>query len=592
MMGRLSLAEELRAIRGGANSKSPLRRSPESAENERPWKSDIDRMEQTLREALLTISQLSGVDLPDKNIHSESEENSASRVAFTTLKDRIRNDLEAFSVTAVSEVSKEAEEKARAALTAIKNEVSSQVEQVVGEYREKLKEQVVPQDLQVDISRQSRERIEQLVQAQTDEFARWVWMTCKGTGTPIPAQIEKLLEPYVEEATARVVGGMQQRIQEQIFEQEKLIHERLEQTTSSLHDQLATFEQTAQQICEQNADSVVKISAERLNATAEEASKSLESRIQEQIDSSFAGIQSRLDKTVASMVEEMQEQENERVQAFMRRMEAIASEAEATKTSEVSSRIEQAAAQISETSLQNLGQQARELTENARSEMKSLLQQDTDAVLGQIQEVGRATHESLEQNAARVMDRFSGLEQDLAGMRQRYLGDCQGQLYSMVKDSMGSLEPTLQRIAEERMAEVAADIRKSQDDTVAQFEVKLREVSEGQYRSLIDRLQQEAGNVGSQTMAEIRGASQSALQELSNKVDASAAILREQQAKASSYFESSVSDTLENFRQQLAQITEAEKKEHRKTVVESVTELQNRLRQAADFLAEGLPGSV
>jgi len=280
------------------------------------------------------------------------------------------------------------------------------------------------------------------------------------------------------------------------------------------------------------------------------------------------------------------------VQAFMRRMDAIASEAEATKTSEVSSRIEQAAAQISETSLQNLGQQARELTESARSEMKSLMQQDTDAVLGQIQEVGRATHESLEQNAARVMSRFSGLEQDLAGMRQRYLGDCQGQLYSMVKDSMGSLEPTLQRIAEERMAEVAADIRKSQDDTVAQFEAKLREVSEGQYRSLIDCLQQEAGNVGSQTTAEIRGASQSALQELSNKVDASAALLREQQAQASSYFESSVSDTLENFRQQLAQITEAEKKEHRKTVVESVTELQNRLRQAADFLAEGLPGSV
>ncbi len=549
-------------------------------------------MEQTLREALLTISQLSGVDLPDRSIDSEGEETSPSRVDFTTLKDRIRNDLEAFSVTTVSEMSKQAEEKARAALTAIKNEVSSQVEQVVGEYREKLKEQVVPQDLQVDISRQSRERIEQLVQAQTDEFARWVWMTCKGTGTPIPAQIEGLLEPYVEEATARVVGGMQQRIQEQISEQEKLIQERLEQTTSSLRDQMGSLEQTAQQICEKSADSVVKTSTERLNATAAEAAKSLENRIQEQIDSSFAGIQSRLDESVASMVEEMQGQEDQRVQAFMRRMDALASEVEVTKTSEVSSRIEQAAAQVSETSLQNLGQQARELTESTRSELKSLLQQDTDAILGQIQEVGRTTHESLEQDAARVMDRFSGLEQDLAGMRQRYLGDCQGQLYSMVKESMGSLEPTLQRIAEDRMSEVAADIRKSQDDTIAQFESKLREVSEGQYRGLIDRLQQEAGNVGAHATAEIRGASQSALQELSNKVDASAAILREQQAQASSHFESSMNDTLENFRRQLADITEAEKKEHRKTVTESLTELQSRLRHAADFLADAPPGSV
>ncbi len=592
MMGRLSLAEELRAIRGGANSKALLKRSPESPENERPWKSDIERMEHTLRDALQAISQLSGVELPDRDVESNGESSTLSRLDCTTLKDRIRNDLEAFSVTTVSEMSKQAEEKARAALTAIKNEVSSQVEQVVGEYREKLKEQVVPQDLQVDISRQSRERIEQLVHAQTDEFARWAWMTCKGTGTPIPAQIERLLEPYVEEATAHVVGGIQQRIQEHISEQEKVIQERLEQTTNSLHDHLATFEQTAQQICEQNADSVVKISTERLNATAEEASKSLENRIQEQIDSSFAGIQSRLDKTVASMVEEMQEKENDRVQAFVRRMDALASEVEVTKTSEVSSRIEQVAAQISESSIKNLGEQARELLDNTRNDLKSLLQQETETALGKIQEVGGTTHESLEQNAARVMNRFSGLEEDLAGMRQRYLGDCQGQLYSMVKDSMGSLEPTLQRIAEEKMADVAADIRKSQDDTVAQFQARLREVTEGQYLGLLDHLRQEAGNVGVQATTEVRGALQSALQDLSNKVDTSSAILREQQAQASSHFESSVNDTLENFRRQLAEITEEEKKEHRKTVMESVTELQNRLRHAADFLADAPPGSV
>ena len=591
MMGRLSLAEELRAIRGGANSKTPLRRSSEPVENERPWKSDIERMEHTLRDALQAISQLSGVDLPDKGVDASGEGSTISRMECTTLKDRIRNDLEAFSVTTVSEMSKQAEEKARAALAAIKNEVSSQVEQVVGEYREKLKEQIVPQDVQLDISKQSRERIEQLVQAQTDEFARWVWMTCKGTGTPIPAQIESLLEPYVEEATARVVGGMQQRIQEQISEQEKVIQERLEQTTISLRDQMGSLEQTAQQICEKSADSVVKTSTERLNATAAEAAKNLQSSIHEQVDSSFAGIQSHLDETVASMLAEMQAKEDERVQAFMRRMDALASEAEVTKTSEVSSRIAQAAAHVSETSLQNLGRQAQDLMESARTELKSHLQQDTDAILGQIQEVGRTTHESLEQSAASVMERFSGLEEDLAGMRQRYLGDCQGQLYSMVKESMGSLEPTLQRIAEERISEVAVDIRKSQDDTIAQFEARLREVSEGQYRGLIGRLQQEAENVGTQAAAEIRGASQSALQELSNKVDASATILRDQQAQASSNFESSVSDTLENFRQQLAQITEAEKQEHRKTVVESVTDLQKRLRHAADFLAEGLPGS-
>jgi hypothetical protein len=592
MMGRLSLAEELRAIRGGANSKSALRHPPEPDETKCPWKPDIERVERTLREALQTISQISGVELSDGSFSSQGEKGSLSRLDCATLKDRIRNDLEAFSATTVSEMSKQAEQKARATLDAIQSEVSSRIEQVIGEYREKLKDQIEPQQLEIDVAQQSRDRVEQLVQAQTDEFARWVWLTCKGTGTPIPLQIEKLLEPYVEEATARVTGSINQRIQDQIDEQEKLVHERLEGTTNSIQSHLSTLEQAAQEICQRNTDSVMKISTDHLNAATDQAEKNLESRVRAQIDASFAGVQTRLDETVAALLEEIQQKQDQRAQAFMRRMDALASEVEVTKTSEVSSRIERAAAQITESSLQNLEQRAQELSNNSKNELHSFLQQETEGTLGRIQEVGRSVHESLEQDAARVMDRFKGLDKDLAGMRQRYLGDCQGELYSMVKEAVGSLEPNLRQIAEDKMAEVGAEVRKSQDETVAQFESRLREVSEGQYHEMLERIWKDAGEAGAQASAEVRTTSQSVLQELSDKVDASAAILREQQAQASSYFESSMNDTLETFRQQLAQIAEAGKKEQQNTIVESVADLQNRLKQAAEFLSKGFPTSA
>ena len=88
-----------------------------------------ERIEHTLKEALQAISQISGVELPEGV--AKDEEGSVSRTDFTTLKDRIRNDLQAFSVNTVYKMSQQAELQARASLEVIQTEMEGRIEKVV-----------------------------------------------------------------------------------------------------------------------------------------------------------------------------------------------------------------------------------------------------------------------------------------------------------------------------------------------------------------------------------------------------------------------------------------------------------------------------
>jgi hypothetical protein len=584
MRGPLSLAEELRAIRGGINLKSGPGRPLEPAKIDRPWQPDIDRVQQSLQEVLWAISRLSGVELPQAAPDSKSFSESLSRLDCTTLKDRIRNELEAFSVTTVSEMAKNAERQARAVLAEIQEEVGAQIERAAEEYREKLLERAGLDKLAIDVSKQSRERVAQLVQAQTDEFARWVWMTCKGTETPIPVQIEKMLEPYVEEATARFTGTIQQRIQELLDGQEQMFREKLQGTIAALEGQISTLEQAAQQICERNADSVTRAAMEKLDAAAEGAASRLEERIRERVGNSFVEVQTRLDETAAALEERLQSAVDQTAQGFVHRIEALASEVGETKLPEISTRMQQAVAELAESSLERLRRQAEEASGLAKEEFKSFLQQEAEEVVRQIQEAGQSAHESVAQNAAQVEDKLKGFDQELAAMQEKCLAAAKERLTAIVEETIAWVGPHITQ-------EAGAAVRRSQDHAVAQFESRLREVSEGQYTEVMDRIRKEAGEAGAQATNDFRSTCQSALQELTEKVNASAAMLREQQAQAGSIFEASVKETLENYRRQLAEIAEAGMAEHRKSITQTVTDLQDRLKKAAELLVASTPMS-
>ncbi|HET9178262.1 MAG TPA: hypothetical protein VFQ24_07875 [Terriglobia bacterium] len=563
----MSLADELRAIRGGV--KFPDKRLDQPGEPDRPWKSDLERVEQTLLAALQTISQFSGVELPEAA--AKNEGGAVSRLDCTTLKDRIRNDLEAYSATAVSQMSKQAELQARAALEVIHYEMQGRIEQAIGEYRDKLHEQIEPRDFEVNVARQSQERVADLVRAQTDEFARWVWLTCKGTGTPIPLQIEKLLEPYVEEATALVTGSIHQKIQDLLTDQEKAVEERFKGTADAVQNQITTLEQTAHEVCERNADAVARTSTDRLNTAADEAAKKFEGRLQQHIEGALGGVQPRLDEATAALLEKLHEDQDRMAQAFIRRVEALTSEAKATMGPEISALAEQSVGKAVDSSLHEL-------------------QQSTDGAIQRIEEAGRSVQGSVEQGVARVTEMLGGA-QDLNGFREKVVSDSREQISSLVQEAVGMMEPRILQHAEQKLEAAGALIGKSQEEAAGQFESLLHEMSEAQYRDLLERIQKGAGEAGAQAAAEVRNASDTLVHQLSDKVDSAAVLMQKQQEESKSGFESSMNDSLEAFRKHLEEITRAGLEEQRKTITNSLDDLQKRLRLAAEMLVSDDPVS-
>lgn len=307
MRGPFSLAEELRAIRldssrnNGSGNGSLTVSAPK--EIDRPWQADLDLLQQTMREVLRAIASLSGVELPSIAPDPQNPDAAAPQLDITTLKDRIRNELEGFSIRTADEVAKQAEAQAQSALEEVQNRLNSRIDQIAGEIQDKLQTQAEPEHLAVDVSKQSKERVTELVQAQMDEFARWVWLMCKGTETPIPVQIQKLMEPYVEQAISGLEGSFRQKAQDVWAEQERLIQDRFEGTMNSLQNQFNALEQTAVQTYEQKIESIEKSFADRLSAAGEDAVRVFENKINDEVENFLGRATPRMESVLQNSLE-------------------------------------------------------------------------------------------------------------------------------------------------------------------------------------------------------------------------------------------------------------------------------------------------
>jgi hypothetical protein len=255
MRGLFSLEQELRAIRrdNGQKNGNESNHTPDPRETERPWQPDIDRVQQTMLELLRAIASLSGVELPGLPPGLQDDGAPPPRLDIKTLKDRIRNELEGFSIKTTAELAKRAEEQTHAALDAIQNEVGGRIDQVAAEFRERLQRRLEPEQIEIDVSKASKDH-------------------------------EKLLEPCVEEAAARLEASFRQKVEHLFAEQEQLVQDRLQGALSSVQAQISTLEQAVQQICELKADLVAQLSAERPNAAVDNAVKKYESRLNNEAD--------------------------------------------------------------------------------------------------------------------------------------------------------------------------------------------------------------------------------------------------------------------------------------------------------------------
>jgi hypothetical protein len=569
-----------------------FKQAPETNEIERPWQADIDRLQQTLQEVLEAISNLSGVELTSGPPDPQTPDSSHPSLDCKTLKDRIRNDLETFATATASEMARQAERQTRIALAAIHSEANGQVEQVARDLRAKLQGQFEPGHFEIGITQQTQDRVAELVQRRTDEFARWIWLMCKGTGTPIPVQIEKLLEPYVEEATGRLSESFRQRFDSHLAEQEQLAQLRLQGTLSSLEEQVRSLDQAAKKICAENAESVALLSADRLNGVADETVKNFEGKIRQQLESDFAVFQARLEKTAESLRQRLQEEEEHKAGDISGRIAELESEIKEKTISQIAGHVEHTAANVIESSIQHLHQQANDTLEHSKEELKGFLELQMEEARLKINKLAQTVHDSLSQDAERRTDSLRRLDQEISGLRDRSIAVSKDQLSAMVEGTLEVMKDRISQITSEQLEEIGRFVRGSREKESSQYESQLRDITDSWYNNLLERIQTEAGSAAAKVAAEVKANADSVMQELSDKVDASALLLRDETVQATSRIESMVKNSLETYEKQLSEVAGNRFEEHREVIRKTLTDLQARLERSAQILRQEIAGTV
>jgi hypothetical protein len=568
-----------------------FKQMPETKDLDRPWQADIDRLQQTLHEVLEAISTLSGVTLTGEASDPQSPD-SQSPLDCKTLKDRIRTDLETFASATASEMARQAETQTRIALSALHSEANGQVEQVARELREKLKGQLEPGHFEIGVTQQTQDRVAELVQRRTDEFARWVWLMCKGTGTSIPVQIEKLLEPYVDEATGRFSESFRHRFDTQLEEQEQLAQRRLQGTLSSLDEQVSALDQKAKRICEQNADSIATLSVDRMNGVADEAVRGFRSRILEELEEHFALFHTRLEKKAEELLGRLLSEEETKAGSFGSRIAGLESEIKEKAMAQLAGHIERTSSDVIESSIHHLHQQANDTLEHSKEELKGFLELQMEETRLKINDLGQSVQGSLSQEAERRADSLKKLDEEIVGIREKTIADSKEHLSAMAQGALDSMRERIRQVSGSQLEEIERFVRGAREKESSQYESHLRDITDSWYNNLLERIQTEAGNAAAKVSAEVKANSDSVMQELSDKVDASALVLREETIQATSRIESLLKSSLEAYEKQLEEVTGNRIEEHREAIRKSLGDLQSRLARSAQILQQEISGTL
>lgn len=569
-----------------------FKQASDTKEVDRPWQADIDRLQQTLQEVLSTVSSIPSAELSGGTPDSHTSESVHPPPDCTPLKDRIRVDLETFATTTAAEMARLAERQTRLALEAIRSEASGQVDQVARELREKLEGQFEPGHFDLGITQQTQDRVAELVQRRTDEFARWVWLMCKGTGTSIPVQIEKLMEPYVEEATGRFLGSFRQRFDTQLSELEQKAQERLQAPSSLLEQRINELEQTANTICQQSAESIAGAAAGRVNSMANDAANNFEKRIREQLEGDLLEFRGRLEKTAESLQQSMQMREEQKASDLDGRIANLEAEIENKVLFQIGGRIEQTAANAIESSIQHLHQQAGDTLDHSKEELKGFLQSQMEEARGNIHQLAESVNEKLSQEAEQRTDLLKKLDQEIAGMRDRNIAVSKDQLSAMVQVTLEMMKDRITQISTEQVEEIDKLLRGCREKETSQYESQLREIKDSWQENLLQRLQGEAEGAAAKVAAEVKANAESVMQEFSDKVDASALLLRSETVQATARIESTVKNSVDAYEKQIADIADGRLEEHRRVIRKSLSDLQARLERSAQILRQEIAGPL
>lgn len=584
----LSLVQELRGIRGGQkhNQTDVEALLSEVREARREWQEQVDQAQHLLHELLGAISELSGVQLPGIAIDTQKDGDGSLRLGFKTLKDRIRNELEAFASTSANEVSKQFEGRSQIVLDPLEKEMSTRMDNLADEFRGKLEQRLRSE--QDEVANQAKLRIEELLHGKMEEFAQWIKLMTDGSSSSVQASVEKALELHLAEVKGRLKASLQQELGMVLVEMERTGQNRLDGIQKEVQGMMNDLPERARQVCSASADQAMKELNSRLGSARQEFANQFEAGARVQAEEGLNHFKAQLSGLSTSSREELRAYADSHVEGFRKKLEAAAAELQEKNAADVMRKVSQASQDALKASLSQIQQRFDENLEHSKGELKSSMGPMLEDVRKQVNDVAESARYSLSAEATSLSENLRSLGEELKKAENERISALAQTMTNLSQQTLEGHARSLKQVAETQMEEVRQTLTEFQGRMVSSYEAELRRSVEDQRKSMLEQVQKEAELASANAVDKIKTSSGQVVQELSGRVNkevnTATTLLNQWAHQTTVWAESSIKESLESYKRQVAEFTDALLDEQRTTIQRRIGDLQGRLEQAARLL--------
>ena len=584
----LSLVQELRGIRGGQkHNQSDLEGLlSEIREARREWQEQVEQAQQLLRELMGAVAEMSGVELPGMAIGAQQGGDSSLRLGFKTLKDRIQNELEGFASTSAANVAKQVHGKSTLVLEPLEKEMNSRMDNLADEFRGKLQERLAAE--QAEVVNQAKVHIEEMLQAKMNEFAEWIRLMKEGAVSSVPAEVQKSLEPHVEQVKDRLKSSFEQHLNMVVMESERAAASKIEGIKGQVEALVSGLSEQARMACSQTADDVTRDVNSRLASVIQEAKTQFETTSKSYTDQNLNNFKAHLDRWSAASKEEFRSYADSHVDGFKERLRAAVQDLEQTNAAEIASNVEKASQEALNASIAQVRQQLDQTLEQSKGELKSTMGTMVDDVRKQMSEFALSARDSLAGDATRLSDNLKNLGEQLRASESQRVDAMAESLTNLSRQALDGHARSINQVADAQVEEIRKSLFGLQARLSADYETQLRQLMEGQRKVMMEEIQRQVADASSSAVEAIKSSSGQVVQDLSGKVNkevnTATTLLNQWAHQTTTWAEASIKESLESYKRQVAEFTNTLLDDQRAMIQERIGDVQGRLEQAANLL--------
>jgi hypothetical protein len=584
----LSLVQELRGIKGGQkHGQSDLENLlSEIREARREWQEQLDQAQNLLHDLLSSLADLSGVELPGMAVGAQKDGEGSLRLGFKTLKDRIRHELEGFASTSAAEAAKKAHSKSATVLEPLEKEMQSRMDNLAEEFRGKLKSRLERE--QDELANLVKARAEEVLQSKMKDFSEWIKLMTEGSVASVPAEVQKSLEPHIEQVKDRLKSTFQQQLNMVMVESERAVQGKVEAIKNEIQTLTAGLSDHAKLAYSQSTDSAIKDFNNRLNTAVQESARQIEATSRTRTEEGLSSLKSHLDGLSATSKVELQSYVDSQVLGFKEKLAAAAQELQQKSAADIMSNVQKASQEALSASLSQVRQRVDEAFNQSKGELKSTMGTMVEDVRKQMGDFALSARDSLAGDATRLSDNLKHLGDELKAAEKQRVTAMVESMTNMSRQTLEQHAQSIKQVADMQVGEIQRSLSGLQARMAADFEGQLRQFMEEQRRAMVEEVQKQVAEASSGAVDKIRASSGQVVQELSGKVNkevnTATTLLNQWAHQTTTWAEASIKESLESYKRQVAEFTDTLLEDQRNTIEDRIGDLQDRLAQAASLL--------